>query len=133
MNTSPDINLGADADVRGSVASVVNALSGEPLTGVALAQPRDRSLPIDARVTAKLKAKKWANEFISIGHLITVTSIGDKFNLSINTSKHSWGQHTFCQKPLQKAKPLVPLKPGLLLSKYFLAYIHLDILQKLQL
>ena len=62
------------------------------------------SLPIDARVTAKLKAKIWANEFINFGQLITVTPSEDKFNLSINTSKDSPGQHTFSLEPLQKAK-----------------------------
>ena len=47
------------------MASVIQTLSGEPLTGVALARPNDKpgdifcamSLPIDARVTTKLKAK----------------------------------------------------------------------------
>jgi len=68
VNTSPNVTLGADATVQGSVASVIHCLSGEPLTGVALAQPHDRpgeiftsmSLPIDARVAIKLKAKIWA-------------------------------------------------------------------------
>ena len=65
VNTSPNVTAGTGATVQGSVASVLHSLSGEPLTGVALTQPRDRpqkiftsmSLPIDARVTTKLKAK----------------------------------------------------------------------------
>ena len=105
-NTSPNVTLGADTTVQGSVASIIHSLSGEPLTGVALAQPHDRpgeiftsmSLPIDARVTPKLKAKIWANEFINFGKLITVTPNEEKFNISIDTSKESPGQ------PIQKAK-----------------------------
>ena len=112
VNTSPNFPIGADATVQGSVASVIHTLSGEPLTGVALAQPHDRpgdivssmSLPIDARVTAKLKAKIGANEFINLGQLITVTPMEDKFNISNNTSKDSPGQPTLCLEPLQKGK-----------------------------
>ena len=62
VNTSPNCAIGADATVQGSVASVIQTLSGEPLTGVALARPNDKpgdifcamSLPIDGRVTTKL-------------------------------------------------------------------------------
>ena len=94
------------------MASVIHILSGEPLTGVALAQPNDRpgdifcsmSLPIDAWVTTKLKAKIWANEFINFGQLITVTPMEEKFNISVNTSKDSPGQPTLCLEPLQKGK-----------------------------
>ena len=111
-HTSSNVTLGADATVQGSVASVPHSLSGEPLTGVALAQPCDRpreiftsmSLPIDARVTPKLKAKIWAVEFINFGQLITVTPNDEKFNISINTSTESPGQPTLCLEPLQKAK-----------------------------
>lgn len=98
------------ADATGSVASVVHTLSGEPLTRVALAQLNDRpgdifcsmSLPIDARVTTKLKAKIWANEFINFGQLITVTPMEE--NISVNTSKDSPSQPTLCLDPLQKGK-----------------------------
>ena len=111
-HTSPNVTLGADVTVQWSVTSVLHSFSGEPLTGVALAQPHDRpgeiftpmSLPIDARVTPKLKAKMWANEFINFWQLITVTPNDEKFNISINTSTESPGQPTLCLEPLQKAK-----------------------------
>ena len=100
VNNSHNSAIGADATVQGSVASVIHTLSGEPLTGVALAQPHDRprdvfssmSLPTDARVTAKWKAKIWANEFIDFGQLITVTPREEKFNILVNNSKDSPGQ-----------------------------------------
>ena len=112
VNNSPNGAIGADATVQGSVASVIHTPSGETLTGVALAQPNDRpgdifcsmSLPIDARVTTKLKAKIWANEFINFGQLITVTPMEEQFNISVNTSKDSPGQPTLCLEPLQKGK-----------------------------
>ena len=112
LNNSPNFPIGADATGRGSVASVIHTLSGKPLTGVALAQTNDRprdifssvSLPIDARATAKLKAKIWANEFINFGQLITVTPTEDKFNISVNTSKDSPSHPTLCLEPLQKGK-----------------------------
>ena len=112
VNTSPYVTLEADATVQGSVASVIHSLSGEPLTGAALAQPYDRPgeiftslpLPIDVRVTTKLMAKIWANEFINFGQLIKVTLNEEKFNTSINTSKDSPGQPSLCLEPLQKAK-----------------------------
>ena len=81
-------------------------------------------MPVDARVTTKLKAKIWANEFIHFGQLITVTPNEEKFNISINTCKDSPGQPSLCLEPLQK--------PGLLLSRYFLEYTRLNFLQKLQ-
>ena len=60
---------GADASVQGLVASVLHNLSGEPLGVGAPApgqdRPRDvftaKSLAIDCRVPAKLKAKIWAH------------------------------------------------------------------------
>ena len=79
---------------------------------MALPQSNDRpgdiffsmSLPIDARVTTKLKAKIWANEFINFGQLITVTSMEEKFHISVYTSEDSPGQPTLCLEPLQKGK-----------------------------
>ena len=67
------------------MASVIHTLSGEPLTGVALAQPNDRpgdifcsmSLPIDAWVTTKLKAKSWANDLSTLGNLSQSHQVGD--------------------------------------------------------
>ena len=64
-HTSPNVTLGADATVQGSVASIIHSLSGEPLTGVALARPHDwpgetftsMSLPIDARGDTKIKGQ----------------------------------------------------------------------------
>ena len=42
VHTPSQVMLGADATLQGSVASVFNSLSGEPLTEVALTQSHDR-------------------------------------------------------------------------------------------
>ena len=140
VNTSPNVTLEADATVQGSMASVIHSLSGEPLTGVALAQPYDRpgeiftslSLPIDARVTTKLKAKIWANEFINFGQLITVTPNEGKFNISINSSNDSPGQPSLCLEPLQKAKNISTIEACTSAFQILLEYTRLNFLQKLQ-
>ena len=110
VNNSPNSAIGADATVQGSVASVIHTLSGDPLTGVALAQPHDRprdifssmSLRIDARVTAELKADEFIN--LSISGNVSATPMEEKFNISLRTSKDSPGQPTLCLEPLQKGK-----------------------------
>ena len=139
VNTSPIGAIGVDATVQGPVTSVIHTLSGEPLTGVALVQSNDRpgdifcsmSLPIDARVTTTLKAKIWANEFLNIGQLITVTPMEEKFNISVNTSKDSLVSLHCVSSHFRRAKTLVLLTPGLLLSRYLLEYILLNFRQKL--
>ena len=91
------------------MASVIHTLSGALLTGVALALPNDRpgdifcsmSLPIDAWVTTKLKAKSWANELINFGQLITVTP---SRRCLIFQSILLRTQPTLCLEPLQKGK-----------------------------
>lgn len=91
------------------------------------------SLPMDARVTTKLKARIWANEFINFGQLITVTPMKDKFNISANTSKDSPGQPTLCLEPLQKDKNISTIDTWTFaFQRYLLEYILLNFWQKLQ-
>ena len=58
----------ADATMKGPVASAIHSLSGEHLVHVSppassgLSKFNSVSIPIDAKVNAKFKAKIWANE-----------------------------------------------------------------------
>ena len=70
---------GVDATVQGPLASALQNVSGENLLQMPQVQCtgpfnfNSMSLPIDAQVSAKLKAKIWANEFVDFGLLLSTT------------------------------------------------------------
>jgi hypothetical protein len=70
------------------LASALNSLTGEPLVvGTSDSRPREvfssASLPIDARVPDKLKAKIWAHEYFEFGQLISTMPSDETFSISL--------------------------------------------------
>ena len=102
---------GIDAAVQGSVASALQALSGESLLGVA--QPESRppnffnsmSVPIGARLDAKLKAKIWANEYFEFGQLLHSLPADNKYRISISDNQ-AGATPSLCLEPTRKAKAI---------------------------
>ena len=62
------------------------------------------SLPIDARISNKLKAKIWANEFVDFGLLLNSAPEEGRFNISISSN----GSHapTLSLEPTHKARSI---------------------------
>ena len=83
----------ADATMQGPVASVLLNILGEPNL-VAVSQPltpgssfNSISLPIDANVSAKLKAKIWANEFLDFSHVARLWGVRYSLLIIVGASK----------------------------------------------
>ena len=104
-------NLWRLRPVQGSVASALQALSGESLLGVA--QPESRlpnlfnsmSVPIGSRLHAKLKAKIWANEYFAFGQLLHSLPADNKYRISISDNK-AGATPSLCLEPTRKAKAI---------------------------
>ena len=119
LTTQPMVNAtssqGVDAAVQGSVASALQALSGESLIGVA--QPESRptnifnsmSIPIGARLDAKIKAKIWGNVYFDFGQLLHSLPRDNKYRISISDDKGG-ATPSLCLEPTHKAKPIVSIE-----------------------
>ena len=63
------------------------------------------SLPIDAQVSAKLKAKIWVNGFLDFGLLLSSTPGGARYNISVTANAGS-GAPTLClHSPHKRPNP----------------------------
>ena len=121
--------LGIDAAVQGSVASALQALSGESLLGVA--QPESRppnffnsmSVPIGARLDAKLKAKIWANEYFEFGQLLHSLPADNKYRISISDNKAS-ATPSLCLEPTRKAKAISTIEQWTDAFQVLLVFTH---------
>ena len=101
----------ADAQVQGPVASALEGLSGESVNlEVARPQPLGLShfnsitMPIDAQVSPKIKAKIWAHEFVEFGLLINPRVSDTRYQLSINQNDNS--VPTLSLEPSSRIKPI---------------------------
>lgn len=123
-NTSVNIGDGAAttipiASVQESVADVVEDLTGEghdnlnPTSlntlGSLDANNRPRqvhkliSVPLASRVSEKIQAKIWANEYVELGSLCVSIPSDPKYNFTVNTSAKS-SQPVFSLEPVQNSK-----------------------------
>ena len=105
----------ADAQGQGPVAAAMENLTGEVVelgvirphltaSSVGISNFNSVSIPIDAQVSPKIKAKIWSNEFIDFGLLIN-PQVGDtRYNLSLGTSEGS--VPTLALEPTTKAKAI---------------------------
>ena len=81
----------ADATMQGPVASAIHSLSGEHLVHVSppassgLSKFNSVSIPIDAQVNVKLKAKIWANEHFDFALLLSAGSGDTRYHLSVSS------------------------------------------------
>jgi hypothetical protein len=75
--------------VEEALQSVHSAVAGEPSSYSAMpSQPYESiHLPLDSRITTKLKNKIWNNEYIDFGFLLSNPgAVNTKFQLSVKTS-----------------------------------------------
>lgn len=102
----------ADATMQGPVASALNNLSGET-SFIQVSPPADPGLPkfnsinvpIDANVSAKIKAKIWAQEFIDFGVLMSSGAGDTRYHLSVSSQNGS-ALPTLSLEPSQKPKAI---------------------------
>ena len=101
--------------VNGAIASAHASISGEPhllpttTSDVAPTQFfQSASLPIDSRVSDKLKLKIWNEAFVEFGSLLSNPSLENKYQISFQNSDA--GQpSSFCLEPAPKPKKVLTI------------------------
>jgi hypothetical protein len=99
------------AQVQGPVASALEHLTGEHVNLEVVRPPSSGShvqfnsitIPIDAHVSPKIKAKIWANEFIEFGSLLNPYVGETRYQLSLAQSESS--VPALSLEPSSKIKP----------------------------
>ena len=105
----------ADTIVQGSVAPTQSALSGElPVINPVLPTQlfSSPSLPIDARVSDKLRSKIWNNEFIEFGALLTNPIVEHRYQVTISSSEKG-SFFSLCLEPVNKSKKILSIETWL--------------------
>ena len=91
----------AGAVVLGSLSTTQASLSGESQVPTELFS--SPSLPIDARVSEKLRAKIWNNEFFDLSALLSNPVFEDRYQVTITNSDKE-KIPSLCLEPVSKAK-----------------------------
>lgn len=91
----------AGAVVLGSLSTTQASLSGESQVPTELFS--SPSLPIDARVSEKLRAKIWNNEFFDFSSLLSNPVFEDRYQVTITNSDKE-KIPSLCLEPVSKAK-----------------------------
>ena len=91
----------ADAIVLGSLSTTQSSLSGESQVPTEFFS--SPSLPIDARVSEKLRAKIWNDEFFDLSALLSNPVFEDRYQVTITNSDKE-KIPSLCLEPVSKAK-----------------------------
>ena len=91
----------ADAIVLGSLSTTQSSLSGESRVPTEFFS--SPSLPIDARVSEKLRAKIWNDEFFDLSALLSNPVFEDRYQVTITNSDKE-KIPSLCLEPVSKAK-----------------------------
>ena len=128
-NVQRDKDGAAEAIVQGSIASVVQSVAGEtpgaaellPLISKPEKMFKPMSVPIDARVPAKLKAKIWAHEYIEFGLLLNNSPSDQRYQLTWASGNNSAADNlpSVCLKPTNNARPIVNIDTWLTAFQIF--------------
>ena len=66
------------------------------------------SLPLDARVSDKIRAKIWNEEYIDFGTLIANSELEDKYSVKVNNAE-SGSMPSLCLEPASKPKKITTI------------------------
>ena len=109
-------NAVASAIVQGTLAQVSAAVTGLSPSVPSQASPlvpgqlfQSVSLPVDARVSAKLRAKIWNDEYIDFGSLITNPVFGNQYQITLQNAE-SGPVPSLCIEPISKPKKIVSIE-----------------------
>ena len=113
----------ASSMVQQSVANAANSL-----TGLAVQAPlempgqlfQSAGLPVDARVSEKLRAKIWSNEYIDFGSLLTNPAFENQYRLTFQGAD-SGPVPSLCLEPVSKPKKLQSVESWLSSFHVFVA------------
>ena len=111
-------DLIASRVVQGSLATVSNAVTGllpstsegpPPLPGQCF---QSVGLPVDARVSDKLREKIWKDEFIDFGSLLANPVLANRFQLTVHNAE-SGPLPSLCIEPISKSKKITSIESWL--------------------
>lgn len=104
--------------VETAIFNVKQSLAGEPhpLPGKIF---NSCSLPIDCRVSGKIRAKIWANEYIDFGVLLSNAILENKFKIAVQMVDTS-GAPSLCIESASKTRKLFTIDQW---NSYFLVFV----------
>ena len=111
-------DLIASRVVQGSLATVSNAVTGlvpstpegpPPLPGQCF---QSVGLPVDARVSEKLREKIWTDEFIDFGSLLANPVLANRFQLTVHNAENG-PLPSLCIEPISKSKKITSIESWL--------------------
>lgn len=124
---APQMGHSVGASVQGPLASALSHVTGEPCVPTlgssqhsGAAQFNSMALPIDARVSAKIKAKIWANEFVDLGILLSPHQGEASYSLAINPAQNQ-GSPVLCLEPTTKGKAIQTIDKWMAAFQIFVA------------
>jgi len=111
-------DLIASRVVQGSLATVSHAVTGlvpstsegpPPLPGQCF---QSVGLPVDARVSEKLREKIWKDEFIDFGSLLANPVLANRFQLTVHNAENG-PLPSLCIEPISKSKKITSIESWL--------------------
>lgn len=98
--------------VQGSITAVQKNLTGETI-GARQPIPDQlfvsSSLPLDARVSDKIRAKIWNEEYIDFGTLIANPQLENKYSVTVGNAE-SGSMPSLCLEPVSKPKKITTIE-----------------------
>lgn len=108
--------------VQGSITAVQKNLTGETI-GARQPIPDQlfvsSSLPLDARVSDKIRAKIWNEEYIDFGTLIANPQLENKYSVTVGNAE-SGSMPSLCLEPVSKPKKITTIEAW---SSCFLIFV----------
>ena len=107
----------ASTVVQNSLVNVSAALTGL-MPQVSASNPvpgqlfQSVSLPVNARLSEKIRAKIWKVEYIDIGSLLANPVLADQYQITVNNSERSLTS-SLCLEPLSKNKKVMTIETTL--------------------
>jgi len=100
---------GGSSLVQGSITAVQKSLTGETIRPDQLFV--SSSLPLDARVSDKIRAKIWNEEYIDFGTLIANPQLENKYSVTVDTCNAEKGSiPSLCLEPVSKPKKITTIE-----------------------